>query len=213
MRHIEKTMPPKELIEYKKTPDVIYSGLSGEAKKALRKKLLEDQGFICCYCGCRILDDDHTKIEHIKCQKRYPCLALDYNNMLASCDGGEYDRAKRIRPKHKCHCDVKKHDNDIPVSPLDTRIEGLLTYFEDGTVIGTGEGKDLVDILGLNVPYLVSKRKSVIKAYIEDPPDDPKAEIIRLKTMHEGKYDEYCFVLEQYVSTLVINRNEIAQAM
>lgn len=213
MRHIEKTEPPIEFVEYLKTPGVCFGGLNGDPKRALRKRLLEDQGYICCYCGCRISNDDNTKIEHIKCQKRYPSLALEYNNMLASCDGGAYDRTYRIRPKHNRHCDDKKGDNDIPVSPLDTRIEELLTYFEDGTVVGTGEGKDLVDILGLNVPYLVSKRKSVIKAYIEEPPGDPKAEIIRLKTMHEGKFDEYCFVLEQYVLTLIINRDEIAQAM
>lgn len=46
MKHIEKTFPPEEFIEYCKTPGVSYDGLSGDNKKALRKRLLEDQGYI-----------------------------------------------------------------------------------------------------------------------------------------------------------------------
>ena len=51
MRQIIKTSPPTEFVEYCKTPGVSYEGLGGEYKKALRKRLLEDQGYICCYCG------------------------------------------------------------------------------------------------------------------------------------------------------------------
>ena len=71
MRHITKTTPPQEFVEYLKTPDVSFDGLSGVPKEALRQRLLEDQGYICCYCGRRIDNDKHTKIEHIKCQKNH----------------------------------------------------------------------------------------------------------------------------------------------
>lgn len=49
MWHINKTRPPEEFVEYCKTPGVSYEGLSGEPKKKLRKRLVEDQGYICCY--------------------------------------------------------------------------------------------------------------------------------------------------------------------
>lgn len=213
MRHIEKTEPPKEFVEFCKTPDVCFESLSGEPKRALRKRLLEDQGYICCYCGRRIADDEHMKIEHIKCQDRYSALSLDFCNMLASCDGGELDRENRVRPRHKCHCDAKKENEDIPVSPLDSGIEELFTYFDDGTVKGTGAGKKLVQTLGLNVDYLVSRRKNVISEYIENEPEDLEAELQWLKSMHDGEFEEFCFVLEQYVSLLMESHKELAPAL
>lgn len=212
MRHIEKTEPPREFVKYCETEGVCFDDLSGEPKRALRKRLLEDQGYICCYCGSRIGNDENTKIEHIKCQARYGELSLNYDNMLASCDGGERDRKNRVRPRHKCHCDAKKFNEDIPVSPLDNSIEGLLTYFEDGTVMGTGEGERLVQTLGLNVQYLVSRRKNVIKEYMDNEPEDLEAELQWLRSMHDGKYEEFCFVLEQYVSMLIANQRDLVTA-
>lgn len=212
MRHIEKTEPPREFVKYCETEGVCFDDLSGEPKRALRKRLLEDQGYICCYCGCRIGNDENTKIEHIKCQARYGELSLNYDNMLASCDGGERDRKNRVRPRHKCHCDAKKFNEDIPVSPLDNSIEGLLTYFEDGTVMGTGEGERLVQTLGLNVQYLVSRRKNVLKEYMDNEPEDLEAELQWLRSMHDGKYEEFCFVLEQYVSMLIANQRDLVTA-
>lgn len=84
MWHINKTRPPEEFVEYCKTPGASYEGLSGEPKKKLRKRLVEDQGYICCYCGMEISDDEHTKIEHVQCQKYHGDLALCFDNMLAS---------------------------------------------------------------------------------------------------------------------------------
>lgn len=75
MRHINKTVPPEEFIDYCKTPGVSYEGLSGEPKRKLRRRLIEDQGYICCYCGMEIFDDEHTKIEHVQCQKNIPILS------------------------------------------------------------------------------------------------------------------------------------------
>ena len=213
MRHIEKNEPPEVFNEFCKTPDVCFESLSGEPKRALRRRLLEDQGYICCYCGCRIEDDEHTKIEHIKCQERYGALSLDYNNMLASCDGGEYDRANRKRPRHQSHCDAKKGDDDIPVSPLDPNVEGLITYFEDGTVKGSGSGIELIKTLGLDVKYLESRRRNIIEEYMKEPHEDLEAELNWFRSMHDGKLEEFCFVLEQCASMLVANKQKLAVAI
>lgn len=212
MRHIEKTKPPEEFVNFCKTPDVCFDNLSGEPKRALKKRLLEDQGYICCYCGCRISEDEHTKIEHIKSQEHYGELSLDFNNMLASCDGGELDRANRKKPRHQCHCDAKKGDREIPVSPLDN-IDGMITYFEDGSVKGTGVGTELIRTLGLDAKYLESRRRNVIKGYIDDPPENLEAELYRLTIKHDGKLDEFCFVLEQYVTMLLADQNELVTAV
>ena len=195
-----KTTPPQEFVEYLKTPDVSFDGLSGVPKEALRQRLLEDQGYICCYCGRRIDNDKHTKIEHIKCQKKHKHLALCFKNMLASCDGGEQDRADRVLPKHKVHCDAKKANEDIPTSPLDEKIEDYLMFFPDGTVKGKDNiGKELIRILGLDTDFLTIQRRNAIKNYKVLPVLDWQAEVERLKIKGlDGKYEEFCFVLQSY---------------
>ena len=205
MRHIIKTDPPQEFIEYCETPGVSFDGLSGVAKDALRKRLLEDQGYICCYCGRRIDNDKHTKIEHIKCQKNHKHLALCFKNMLASCDGGEQDRADRVLPKHKVHCDAKKANEDIPISPLDETIEDYLMFFDDGTVKGKGDiGKELVRILGLDTNFLTIQRRNAIDNYAVLSVNDWSLEVERLKSRgSDGKYEEFCFVLQSYAKLCI----------
>ena len=56
--------------------------------KELKKVLLKDQGFICCYCGKRIFDDHNTVIEHLIPKGSNKDLTLDFDNLLASCNGG-----------------------------------------------------------------------------------------------------------------------------
>lgn len=200
MRHITKTVPPQEFVDYCATPGVSYDNLSGTPKIKLRQRLLEDQGYICCYCGRRIENDKHTKIEHIKCQENNKDLALCFENMLASCDGGEQDRENRVRPKHKVHCDAKKENDDIPISPLDETIEDYLMFFDDGTVKGKGDiGKELVRILGLDTKYLIIQRRNAIENYKVLPVSDWRTEVERLKIKgSDGKYEEFCFVLQSY---------------
>ena len=218
MWHINKTRPPKEFVEYCKTPGASYKGLSGESKRKLRKRLVEDQGYICCYCGMEISDDEHTKIEHVKCQKYHSDLALCFDNMLASCDGGESDRkafSKAGRPerqtmqKHQEHCDAKKEDQDIPVSPLDIGIENFITYFDDGSVKGCDDsGEQLVQILGLNARYLQTLRKNAIDSYLEIPMDDIKTEIEKLHVLNSGRLQPFCFAIEQCLYAILKDKED-----
>jgi len=86
-------------------------------KDELRKALLVEQGYICCYCMCTLHWDDcnpqknNVKIEHWKPQTKYPEKVLDYDNLLAACMGGEGDTDELQT------CDTKKGNKELKYNP------------------------------------------------------------------------------------------------
>lgn len=112
MRFIEKGVEPVEFIEWKAeeeeqlekwyeddniSGDTIFSHLMNAPKddrrvifhKGLLKEcLVKEQGYICCYCGGRILKDHNTRIEHLEDKGTNKRLTFEYSNLLASCQGG-----------------------------------------------------------------------------------------------------------------------------
>lgn len=156
-------------------------------KAQLLDVLLEEQGYICCYCGRRI-SKDSSHIDHLKPKSQtrnpsYAHLVVTYSNLLASCNGyteeqeSEYKeklRQRRDTPRlSQEFCGAKKddwYDADLTVSPL---IENCAEYF---TYTGAGEiqartvdptkekaAQETISRLGLNNPNLERSRKNVIK--------------------------------------------------
>ena len=146
MKRIEKQMSPIAFEDWKKNwrakngaslEDLyIQSGMTGKklwaalstskrettvySKEELRLELVEEQGFICCYCN-REITFEWSNIEHFK-QKgnpKYFNLAYHYQNVFASCDGF----SSEPRPREVC-CDSKRLENeDLSLSPLQEDIE------------------------------------------------------------------------------------------
>lgn len=163
MRYINnRNKEPKELVEYRKTPGVIYDDLGKERKTIIRNSLLDEQGYICAYCMGRINSDTCT-IEHYISQTRHEtspyseedhkCQSLLYSNMSGVCINDSE------------HCD--KHRENIPLWILDPHkpsCENLITYSLDGSVIPVGSEKDKVqndiNTLGLNCKKLKDLRIS-----------------------------------------------------
>lgn len=58
-------------------------------KKPLKRSLVLEQGFVCCYCGRRIFNDHNTLNEHLlpKGEKKYKEKTFDYDNLMACCYG------------------------------------------------------------------------------------------------------------------------------
>ncbi len=102
MIKINKGSEPREWVEKRNTPGFKY-----EAIPELRESLLEEQGYICAYCMCRI-GESNSKIEHIKSKspEKFPELSLSYSNMIICCMGGEGSKGEK-------HCDTSKEDKDI----------------------------------------------------------------------------------------------------
>jgi uncharacterized protein (TIGR02646 family) len=92
-----------------------------DKKKEIREHLHEEQGGLCCYCGCELTKMTHyLVIEHFKLKKlephnQYPNM-FDYDNLLLSCHGNKFtfyvveedDTWASIASKPECTFSVDK---------------------------------------------------------------------------------------------------------
>lgn len=208
MKYIVKREAPCSLVKYKENADATFDNMPADVRENLKKALLSEQGFLCCYCGDRILCDNHTIIEHLKPKgiPEYSCLQLDYMNLLCSCDGGEAERrgkSKREKKLFPSHCDDKKNNNELPLTPLDIHIEDCFSYDEDGHIYGNcKEAKDAIEVLNLDCSTIVNRRKAAIGAYIglKLTSAEWTATIERLSTRNQsGFFEPYCFAVIYYI--------------
>lgn len=164
----------------------------------LREALLDEQGYICCYCTKRIENWD-CHVEHFiprSLQNRDPHsqnaqnIQLDYANMLLSCNG-EHDM--------RDHCGHYKDDESSPMllSPCQADIESHFEYRADGEIIGKDpEAMSTIRILNLNSYALKRHRDTAIYNAICTDPEvlENKDESIAfyLSKDTEGKYTPFC---------------------
>lgn len=164
MRAIAKGPEPPSLTAHRLTPHGDYHNYPD--KDTLRCSLSTEQRGLCCYCLGRIEPDANSmKIEHWRCQARYPHEQLRYRNLLGACTGGEG------QPHRLQHCDTRKGDRDLRWSPADPDrdIALKLSYRIDGTIVSDDceFDRQLNDVLNLNLPLLKQRRKGVLDAVLE----------------------------------------------
>ena len=163
MRAIAKGVEPASLTAHRKTEHCDYENY--EDKDALRHALVTEQRGICCYCMGRIHNDPLTmKIEHWRCQSRYPAEQLSYHNLLGACSGG--DR----QPPGLQHCDTRKGNRDLRWNPAEPahHIETRLRYELDGSIRSDEAdfNTELENVLNLNLPMLKNNRRGVLDAVL-----------------------------------------------
>jgi len=160
------TNEPSSLVAYRSTPSANYNSAN---KKDIREALIREQGAICAYCMQRISDDWNSnlnkykvEIEHYISQNRDPGKALNYNNMLAVCNGNTSHHGQ-------LHCDKSKGHKKITVNPLDRSTLSTVYYDKNGKIGARDSNihKDLVDTLNLNEQNLQNARKEQLYVVIE----------------------------------------------
>ena len=169
MKYIQKGEEPQNFTEWKAREDddwkPSWDNFQSPEKSNFHKELLQEQGFICCYCGMEI-GKETSHIEHLKPRKTYPEEALNYNNLLVSC------QRERVA-KEPQHCGVKKDDwynENLMVSPLDSSCADFFRYSGSGEILPNDEpGKQdaavtTIDKLGLNISKLEDMRREAIDA-------------------------------------------------
>ncbi len=175
MKHINKNAEPQGFIDWKAAnwEEIEQKNNSGEtgkilwnmfpsshsaqnapdeyAKVDLRKAIAEEQFYICCYCMVSIkAQPSDTKVEHFLPKETYkPNEVFDYQNLLASCNGGE-----RTKPV-ELSCDSVKGSKDPQqtpiISPLSEDCELHFDYKGNGEIVGLTElGKATIKNLNLN---------------------------------------------------------------
>lgn len=170
----------------------------------LRGHLLEEQGYLCCYCMQRIEDYD-SHIEHFvprSIKKRRPhsifadCVDLDYTNMFMSCESND-------------HCGRFK-DNDetwMLLSPTEEAIEEQFEYSLNGEIKGISEkAMSTIRATRLDALSLTRHRASAIHLAMQE--EDPESFIVACSERDAiGQYMPFCvamkYCLEKFGSSSV----------
>lgn len=205
MKRIVKIKEPQSLLQHRLKKFSDYDNY--QEKDELRACLLNEQGYICCYCMQRI-SAEKMKIEHWQSQDKYSSLQLDYNNLLGACEGGQGSLS------HLQHCDTKKGNMEISINPLDNHrnCEDVIKYLATGEIYSEDKSidRELNEILNLNVDTLVENRKQVLEIAIkqlksEYSKGDWTAAILNKKIQQwsskkkDGKYQPYCQIVIYYL--------------
>lgn len=182
---IEKgSAPPPALIrgvrDIKRTQDatVCYENL--KTKQEVLESLLEEQGYLCAYCMRPIHGEltpadrqrgSKAHIEHIEAQEitrrrstdGSDLRSLDYNNMLAVCDGHEGYGFKTC-DKSRTHYG----NRNLAVDPLRPDHIALIGYGRDGRIYSCDKAIDENFNCDLNLneekSYLIDGRRKAMEA-------------------------------------------------
>lgn len=212
MKRIIKGTEPPCLLKHRQIPGATYENY--HPKEPLKKALLTEQGYICCYCMQRI-SEENMEIEHNKPWSDNPELQLDYKNLIASCSGN------RGHGKNNLHCNGRKGDYEakrrnyqMTLNPADSKnCENYIKYTLTGKILSDDDiiNNELNNILNLNFKTLIENRIAALDAVIyalnkKFPSKTWSKETIQ-KKLHEysskdadGKYSEYCQYIIGYLS-------------
>lgn len=187
MKFITKGNEPAAWKAYRET-----LGVDFDAIPALKEALLNEQGYLCCYCMNQI-KDTNMRVEHYKPRSTYPALKMEYTNLFAACKG-DFCSDK--------HCDTRKGNTELSIHPADPRnnCENIIGYSTNGKLTyPDGYKTDIEVTLNLNNSVLVSNRKGALfgaatalqklgysKAIIQK-----QIELFRNKNAN-GKFNPYC---------------------
>jgi uncharacterized protein (TIGR02646 family) len=180
VRHIAKGQEPRTVTETRcaSTTDLSRPASARNAfdqldKNAVRAQLAEEQGWLCAFCMRRIDENAVVQGEHImKVAHRIPIAvdatgALNWRNLLGSCDGGQRHEGAPAR------CDCAQGSKALTVDPTQQGSVQRLDYerreTKEGLFITSDDSvlrSDLEETLALNAGDLPVLREAAWKAFL-----------------------------------------------
>jgi len=175
MKYIEKRSQPYDLNNWiRNKPNLCYDNITKKRKKFIRKKLLEDQGYICCYCQKRItgIRKDNkidTEIEHIKPQEFCSDIeTVSYDNILVSCNGNQL-KDNQFLVEQDRHCNNFRQSKALNINLLNNNCENKIYYDLNGGIYAVDNNQDIEDaIINLNLRILNTTRKAYINGFFTE---------------------------------------------
>lgn len=171
MKHVEKHHEPEAFTQWKALANEdwqpTYDDLSGNPKASVKRSLMQEQGYLCCYCERRLTDTD-SHIEHFQPQSDPAVDPLDYGNLLCSCQ----NQIKKGEPRHCGNLKGDWYDPELLISPLDPDCESRFSFEGDGLIrpasMHDQAARETITRLGLDIPKLNDLRASVIDPFLEE---------------------------------------------
>ncbi|MGN2432384.1 retron system putative HNH endonuclease [Pseudomonas syringae] len=171
MRRVIKGTEPASFTEWKASANEdwtpTYATLQNPQKRELHNSLLQEQNFSCCYCG-REIELDNSHIEHFRPQEHYLPLALEYNNLHASC-------LRETKPGNPLHCGHYKSnwfDEHLYISPTEDDCEQRFRYLLTGKIQSTHltdlPAATMIEKLALDIAYLTKRRQEAIAGVFDE---------------------------------------------
>lgn len=211
MKHITKQTEPQIFSDWKAQANEdwqpSYGSLMNPEKAAVKDSLLSEQGALCCYCERRLIEAD-SHIEHFKPQEDFESEALDYENLLCSCQ----QVIEKGEPRHCGNLKDCWYDADLTISPLDPGCESRFAYTHDGRIEPAVETDQAavktIEHTGLSISKLNALREGAIEPFIDA--ELSTADMRRfvsgyLKTDSNGHFSEFYTTIRQlfghYLST------------
>ena len=221
MKYIQKGKEPASLTAWKKVQKINglipeYGDLRGKEKKDLHDSLLADQGYICCYCGVQV-SQENSHIEHLPSQAYFrlnndPNGTTDYQHLLASCGISEQWRKDKYEKEwtekkfeeltsSSDRCGIKRGNQPVAISPLQVDCEAFFRYDASNGAIRAEEGFDqseaasaTIAILNLGTKKLEDLRKAAIDTAILISEELTEEELLKLfkKKNRRGEFIPFC---------------------
>jgi len=216
MKYIAKSHAPKQLEDWFNSQPINQDGqrinctynqsLPSDVRKAIKDKLLQEQGWLCCYTGTSI-SEKKSHIEHFKpqslCRQEGNYEDVNYRNLLAAYPG---DRDSKC--SFGAHAKEDWYDPELLVSPLHKQCESRFHFDEDGYITSTRNddqaAKETIKKLFLNCDMLREWREQAIDEFFF--PEGRELSESKLQSIVEngccirdkkGRYPKFCFVIEQ----------------
>lgn len=170
MKYVAKGRSPERFEAWKALANAqwtpTYADLRHPQKAIVHEALLNEQCWVCCYCGREITQQD-SHIEHFRPQETAPGLALVFDNLFASC-------IREMEPGAPLHCGHGKgseFDEANHISPLDAGCEGRFLYSLDGAILPAATDDEsaryMSDLLRLDLAFLRSRRREVLASVFD----------------------------------------------
>lgn len=164
-------------------------------KDAIREALDKEQHGLCAYCMGRIdfRKRDSVRIEHYQALSENKKLALDYQNYLGVCFGGE--KEKEEKPHILC-CDAARGEKSLTINPWDKRQMEAIGYRKNGEVFVSNKK-------GLPPELVRQMQKDIDQVLVLNGKKDKEGKIIfdtatKLVAKRRSIYDSVCTQFERW---------------